>query len=281
MGTLITPAELAKIKSEDEHIIVFDCRSSLMDEAAGKRAYDDAHIPGAHFAHLSEDLSGPIEPGVTGRHPLPAKDAFVATLEKRGVNNRASVVAYDDANGAFAARLWWMLRWVGHEDVRVLDGGFTAWQAASLPTETSTPALIPAKFTPANPISKTIAADNIINCGHFIIDARDQERFDGKVEPIDPIAGHIPGAHCLPFVQNLTDTLCFKSSSELQARFIDAGIDSGTQTACYCGSGVTAAHNILALVHAGYPEPILYPGSWSEWITNTDRPIATNLSTPE
>ena len=278
MSTLITPVELAQWQSDGESLFIFDCRSSLMDEAAGKRAYDDAHIPGAQFAHLSDDLSGPITTGVTGRHPLPEKDAFVTTLEKWGVTNHSRIVAYDDANGAFAARLWWMMRWVGHANVAVLEGGLMAWKAAGFATDAAIPQPVSSKFTPTSSISKTIDADDLLNSGHFIIDARDQERFDGKVEPIDPIAGHIPGAHCLPFMQNLTDTMNFKSTHELQARFADAGMISSTQTACYCGSGVTAAHNILALVHAGYPEPILYPGSWSEWITDASRPVATHLS---
>ena len=211
-----------------------------MDEAAGKQAYDNAHIPGAQFAHLSEDLSGSITPGVTGRHPLPKKEAFVKTLNKWGVTNNSRIVAYDDANGAFAARLWWMMRWVGHANVAVLDGGLAAWKLAGFNTDAALPQPASSQFTPTSSISKTIDADDLLDSGNFIIDARDQERFEGKVEPIDPIAGHIPGAHCLPFMQNLTDTMNFKSIPELQARFADVGILNSTQTACYCGSGVTA-----------------------------------------
>ena len=278
MGTLITPLELAKLQTNSDPLFIFDCHSSLMDEAAGERAYNEAHIPGAQFAHLTRDLSGPIEPGKTGRHPLPAKDFFVATLERWGVTNDSTVVAYDDANGAFAARLWWMMRWVGHPQVHVLNGGLSAWNAAGLPTDATTPEPAASTFSATTSLCKTISAEDLPNSGHFIIDARDQERFDGKVEPIDPIAGHIPGAHCLPFPQNLTDKMTFKSTDDLKARFTWAGITEETQTVCYCGSGVTATHNILALVHAGYPEPVLYPGSWSEWITDPNRPVATNLS---
>ena len=277
MQTLITPHELSALQSQSAPIYLFDCRSSLMDEAAGERAYNEAHIPNALFAHLTRDLSGPIEAGVTGRHPLPNKEMFLATLRQWGVTNDSTIVSYDDANGAFAARLWWMMRWVGHEQVYVLDGGISAWKTAGLPISGSIPVTTVSSFELADSISKTIEADDLLDSGHFIIDARDQARFNGEVEPIDPIAGHIPGAHCLPFLQNLTETMSFKSVTELAAQFTAAGVTSSTQTACYCGSGVTAAHNILALVHAGYPEPILYPGSWSEWITDDNRPIATNL----
>ena len=278
MNTLINPAELAQLQRSGKPLFIFDCRSSLMDEAAGQRAYDANHIPGAQFAHLSNDLSGPIEPGKTGRHPLPTRAAFISTLESWGVTNDSIVVGYDDANGAFAARLWWMMRWVGHEQVFVLNGGYDAWKSADMPTDSFTVTPVTSTFSPATGITKTIEAEDLLASGHFITDARDQARFDGKVEPIDPIAGHIPGAHCLPFSENLTSTVSFKSAEELAARFEAAGITKNIQTVCYCGSGVTAAHNILALIHAGYPEPILYPGSWSEWITDSKRPVATNLN---
>jgi thiosulfate/3-mercaptopyruvate sulfurtransferase len=278
MNTIINPTDLVKLKSEGTPLCIFDCRSSLMDEEAGQRAFNVAHIPGAQFAHLTKDLSGPIEPGVTGRHPLPTKEKFLATLCEWGVTNESTVVAYDDANGAFAARLWWMMRWVGHSQVNVLNGGFSNWLATELPTNAEPVQPKHSAFKLGPSISKTMEADVLLESEQFIIDARDQERFDGKVEPIDPIAGHIPGAHCLPFSQNLTASIQFKSVEELNARFVQAGLAKHSEAICYCGSGVTAAHNILALVHAGFPEPALYPGSWSEWITDASRPIATNIS---
>lgn len=277
MNTIINPTDLVKLQAEGKPLYIFDCRSSLMDEEAGERAFNTAHIPGAQFAHLTKDLSGPIEPGVTGRHPLPKKEKFLATLCEWGVTNESTVVAYDDANGAFAARLWWMMRWVGHSQVSVLNGGISAWLSNELPTNATSVEPITSTFILAPSISKTIAADDLLENDRFIVDARDQERFDGKVEPIDPIAGHIPGAHCLPFSQNLTASMQFKSAAELQARFTQAGLPKDSEATCYCGSGVTAAHNILSLVHAGFPEPLLYPGSWSEWITDASRPIATNI----
>jgi len=275
MNTLIDPNELAKQQKTGKKLFIFDCRSSLMDEEAGQRAYNEGHIPGAQYAHLSRDLSGPIKPGVTGRHPLPNKDEFVKTLETWGVTNDSTVVSYDDANGAFAARLWWMMRWLGHGQVFVLNGGISAWKSAGFATNTLAVKPKTSTFSQAASISQTVTADDLQQGKYFIIYARDQARFDGKVEPIDPIAGHIPGAICFPFSRNLTDTASFKSVEELRVQFTAAGVTKEDQTACYCGSGVTAAHNILALVHAGYPEPLLYPGSWSEWITDSRRPIVT------
>ena len=278
MNTIINPSDLVKLQAKGKPLYIFDCRSSLMDEDAGERAFNTAHIPDAQFAHLTKDLSGPIEPGVTGRHPLPKKETFLAKLCEWGVTNESTIVAYDDANGAFAARLWWMMRWVGHGQVCVLNGGFGAWQSKELPTDATSLVPTPSAFKVGPSISKTVTAGDLLENDRFIIDARDQKRFDGTVEPIDPIAGHIPSAHCLPFLQNLTASMQFKSVAELQARFTDAGLAKDSEATCYCGSGVTAAHNILALVHAGFPEPLLYPGSWSEWITDSGRPIATNVS---
>ncbi|MEO2172867.1 MAG: sulfurtransferase, partial [bacterium] len=236
---------------------------------------EHAHIPGAVFVDLDKDLSSEVVPGKTGRHPLPLAEEFEASLQQWGLENDQQVVAYDDANGAFAARLWWMLRWAGHANVAVLDGGFNAWRdSGQVVTDGVTEQQISA-FTSKPALTCDIQADELPLYAGLITDARDLARFNGESEPIDPIAGHIPNARCLPFTSNLTRSQHFKSVAELQQQFEDFGVPGDSSTVCYCGSGVTAAHNILALVHAGYPEPTLYPGSWSEWITDPNRPVAT------
>ena len=252
---------------------IFDCRSALTDPEYGRTQYADQHLPGAIYADLNEDLSGPVNPGKTGRHPLPEKNAFVQQLRAWGVTNDDTIVAYDDDNGAFAARLWWMMRWLGHDAVYVLDGGFHAWQRAGRPlTSTATPTKIgDFKVRPA--LTREVLADDLTGFSGLLLDARDAARFRGETEPVDPIAGHIPGAINAPFTDNLEDGR-FKSPARLEELFAALGLKQATDVACYCGSGVTATHNILALKHAGFPEPALYPGSWSEWITDPDRPIA-------
>jgi len=184
------------------------------------------------------------------------------------------VVAYDDDNGAFASRLWWMFRWLGHEKIAVLNGGMDAWNKAGLKTTQEIAKPKPSNFQARPVLTKIINADEVLSHSGLLTDARDLPRFRGESEPIDPIAGHIPGATCLPFINNLQYGL-FKPAAELRHMFQHAGINLDSQVTCYCGSGVTAAHNILALVHAGYKEPTLYAGSWSEWITDSQRPVAT------
>jgi thiosulfate/3-mercaptopyruvate sulfurtransferase len=277
MQLLITPAELAA----DETLVAFDCRFSLTDKAAGRRAFEAAHIPGARFADLERDLSA--APGQGGRHPLPEREALAARLRTAGVNQDSSLICYDQNSGALAARFWWLLRWLGHADVRVLDGGFDAWLAAGLPTDRApgnpapgNPA--PGDFQARPPLTRSCTADQLAGAALpdaklQLLDARDAARFRGEQETIDPVAGHIPGAISVPFADNLAAGR-FKSPAELRARFAALGLDPGGETVCYCGSGVTAAHNILALKLAGYPEPALYAGSWSEWITDSSRPVA-------
>jgi thiosulfate/3-mercaptopyruvate sulfurtransferase len=267
MGLLIEPQSVT-----DTHL-VFDCRSSLADKSAGRQLYEAAHIPNARFADLEQDLSS--TPGPGGRHPLPAKDDFAASLRRWGVSNHSSIVCYDQNNGAFAARMWWMMRWLGHEDVAVLNGGLDAWQSASLPlTDEPTDIASPGSFQPGRALTREVTAEELPSDNLILIDARDRPRFLGEVEPIDPIAGHIPGAICAPFSGNLEEGR-FRTPESLKARFESAGIARSANNVCYCGSGVTAAHNILAMLLAGYEEPALYPGSWSEWITDPHRPIAT------
>ncbi len=274
LSALISVESLAASLAEPSLVIV-DCRASLQKPAAGQQAYAQGHLPRAAFADLLEDLSGPIAPGKTGRHPLPPLDAFVRRLRAWGIGNGSQVVVYDDAGGAFAARLWWMLRWLGHDAVALLDGGFQAWEAAAKPT-TAEVALRPVgDFTPALRARLLVGAEELLqSASRKLFDARAPERFRGDVEPIDPVAGHIPGAENLPFAENLRDGH-FLPPAELRARF-DAALagSSPDEAVVYCGSGVTACHDVLAFAHAGLPLPRLYAGSWSEWITDPSRPVA-------
>jgi len=289
--TLITPTELS-VKLQRPGWRVIDCRFTLASAGAtnaaevtgqGRRLWQEAHIPGAVYAHLDEDLSGPIVPGRTGRHPLPDREALARRFGDWGITPDCQVVAYDDAGGAFAARLWWLLRWMGHRSVAVLDGGWSAWPAADLPTEAETASAIhPVKFQIGEPLVATVDAQDLLGPDgqpvERLLDARGVARFAGEVEPIDPVAGHIPGALCAPFTDNLRGGR-FLSPTELQARFVALLDPRGSDhTVCYCGSGVTAAHNILAAVHASLSAPKLYAGSWSEWITDPARPVATGAN---
>ena len=272
-SALISAASLAASLGERALVIV-DCRASLQDPGAGRAAYAEGHLPKAVFADLLDDLSGPIEPSKTGRHPLPPVDSFVSRLRAWGIGSASQVVAYDDAGGAFAARLWWMLRWLDHDAVAVLDGGLQAWVAAGLPLDIEVPLRPASDFTPRVQQRLLVSASELLQSApHKVFDARAPERFRGEVEPIDPVAGHIPGAENLPFAENLAGG-SFRSATELRERF-DAAL-AGTapeEAVVYCGSGVTACHDVLAFAHAGLPLPRLYAGSWSEWITDPNRPI--------
>lgn len=251
----------------EETVKFLDCRSTLGDPDAGRRAYASGHIAGALFLSLDDDLAA--TPGAGGRHPLPDPESLVDRLRALGINDSDQVVVYDDAGGAYAARAWWCLRWLGHEAVAVLDGGLQAWPAP-LTTEVTRPAA--GNFSQRPSLTRSLDVATLVadRCAYQLIDARTQARFDGLEEPIDPVAGHIPGAICRPFQENLKENGTFRPASELARRF-----PAGDDVVCYCGSGVTAAHNVLAMRVAGLPEPILYPGSWSEWIRDEARPIAT------
>lgn len=270
--TLITVSELKSFLDEPG-LQVFDCRFSLADAGAGRKAYQQAHIPGACFADMNHDLSSPHIPGVTGRHPLPAKDEWLKKVQQWGIDRNTQVVLYDDAGGAGAARMWWMLRWLGHGKVAVLDGGWPAWLAVG---EDAVETAIPSSpkrasddYSDCPPLTRLYEAEQIASEKQVLLDARDEARYRGEVEPIDPVAGHIPGARCFPFTSNLEEGGHFKSKQQLAERFSNLAGD----VVSYCGSGVTACHNILAMVHAGLPEPALYAGSWSEWITDPSRKI--------
>lgn len=272
MNTLISVPELAEALGADD-LFIFDCRGSLTDEQEGRRQFESSHIPGAQYADLNRDLSGPVISGKTGRHPLPRREDFVTTVRRWGVTQNARVVGYDDVGGAFAARLWWMFRWLGHDNVVVLDGGFSAWQEQGCPVTDEMTQYPESNFKAGEPLTRIVSANEVANTRATVIDARGEQRYRGEVEPIDPVAGHIPGAICVPFANNLDESNRFKDASTLAAQFRDAGVPADGDSICYCGSGVSATHNILAMVHSGISEPALYAGSWSEWITDPERPV--------
>ena len=278
--TLIAPAVLFP-HLEDPEWAIFDCRFSLAEPEKGLKDFLKGHIPGAQYAHLDHDLSGPVIPGKTGRHPLPDVDDLANTFSRWGIQDKTQVIAYDDMGGAIAARLWWLLRWLGHEKVAVLDGGWQRWMQEDFQTSTVVTDRTPRLFNPRINENLICEASEVMemvvqNTG-CLLDARARERYDGLREPIDPVAGHIPSAHSLPFSENLNTSGLFKSPAELKSRFMAITNEKNLKNSCsYCGSGITATHNLLALAHAGYPGARLYPGSWSEWITDPTHPIAKN-----
>ncbi len=259
---------------------VIDARFSLADANQGAREYAEGHVPGAVYAHLDDDLSGPIMRGETGRHPLPSVDRAATVFSRLGIDESVQVAVYDGAGGSVAARVWWMLRWLGHDAVAVLDGGWPAWTGAGLPVTRDVPEVAPRTFVPsvrAHLASDAYGVDRHRNDAAWVVlDARTPERFRGEMEPIDPVAGHIPGARCASFDENLGEDGCFRAPEELRRRFEDLLSGVPVERAVhYCGSGVSACHNLLAIAHAGLGDAVLYPGSWSEWITDEDRPIGT------
>lgn len=256
-------------------VLLIDTRFTLEDPAYGRAAYEQSHLPLARFLDLNEDLSSVVVPGETGRHPLPDPDVLEARLRELGLHAKDHVVIYDDGPGFYAARLWWLLHWLGHKRVSVLDGGLAAWNKAGLPlTEEVNVRLWPGSFVAQlQPGMLATAAELMTPEGLQVLDARAPERFRGEMEPIDPVAGHIPGALCLPCAANLGPDGLWLSAEQLRERF--PVLSPGQSWVSYCGSGVTACHNILAAVVAGLPMPRLYAGSWSEWITDPSRPVAT------
>jgi thiosulfate/3-mercaptopyruvate sulfurtransferase len=273
--TLIGTEALASLLA-DPDVVVVDCSFDLADTGAGEAAYREAHVPGAAYAHLDRDLSGP-RTGTNGRHPLPAPDVLVRTLGRLGIGPGVQVVAYDQDSGMYASRLWWLLRWMGHGAVAVLDGGFAKWVAEQRPVSAGVEVRPSREFTgrprpelmvPAAEVPKVAASVRA-----RLVDARAPERYRGEVEPLDPVAGHIPGAVNHFFQRNLANG-CFRAPDQLRAEFhASLGEVAGDQVVCYCGSGVTACHNLLALEHAGMTGARLYPGSWSEWVADPARPI--------
>lgn len=257
---------------------VFDCRHDLKNTEYGRQAYSRGHIPGAQFLHLDEDLSG-TKTGRNGRHPLPEVAAFAARMSACGVDAGTQVVAYDNEGGIFASRLWWMLRWLGHDKVAVLDGGLAGWKRSKRALEEAVPVVAPRNFV-AQPRELAVdTAEVVAGLGSrsaLILDARSPERFRGENETLDPVGGHIPGAVNRFYFENLDDAGCyFKPAAELRAEFA-AVLDGKPASAVIqqCGSGVTACHNLLAMEVAGLSGSKLYPGSWSEWCADPARPVA-------
>ncbi|ABR88546.1 thiosulfate sulfurtransferase [Janthinobacterium sp. Marseille] len=278
-STLISAADLSKHIFEPGWVIL-DCRHDLMNPEAGLRAFTEGHLPNAQFAHLDQDLAGEkigADKIFRGRHPLPDRAAFIARLQTWGINPDTQVVAYDAQGGMFAARLWWMLRWVGHEAVAVLDGGLPAWLANGmwLSTEASPRVLGTIGERPA--LTTTVSATELLNNLNTekltVVDARSADRYRGENETIDPVGGHIPGAKNRFFKDNLQADGNFKSAEQLRSEF-SALLSDPTQAVMQCGSGVTACHNLLALEVAGLGGAALYPGSWSEWCADPARPVA-------
>jgi thiosulfate/3-mercaptopyruvate sulfurtransferase len=273
---LISVDELAQ-RLDEPALRILDCRASLSDPAAGLSAWAEGHIPGARHAHLEIILSSPVTPGVTGRHPLPLTADLDRHIGRWGITPDSHVVVYDASGGPFAARCWWLLRWAGVRHVRILDGGFPAWASAGKTVTTIVTPRPPATaFQGLYPADWVIAADDLAaRLGApdlHLLDARALPRYKGEVEPIDPVAGHIPGARCEPWEALQTDTGHFLSTPDLQGRLAD---HLPYRSTVYCGSGVTACHLLFNLVRAGHAWPVLFAGSWSEWITDPVRPVAT------
>ncbi|MBE9608586.1 sulfurtransferase [Chitinilyticum piscinae] len=260
-------------------LVIVDCRHELANPAAGRAAYLSGHIPGAIFLHLDEDLSGPMN-GRNGRHPLPDVRTLVQKLAAAGIGRDSHVVAYDAAGGPFAARLWWLLRWLGLGDVQVLDGGWPAWLAAGAPVSTALPPAQQTDLRAEADWSRVVTADeveaNLAVPQFTLVDARSPERFVGIGETLDPVGGHIPGARNRFFMHNLQADGRFKPGAELLAEWLGVLGECAPETVVHqCGSGVTACHNQLALAVAGLPQGRLYAGSWSEWCSDPLHPVST------
>jgi len=275
---LITTEELAS-HLDDPQWVVFDTRHDLGDVDKGRRAYAEGHIPGAYFLHTDEDLAGP-KTGANGRHPLPDVQAFAQRINRCGVTPATQVVAYDDLGGNFAVRLWWMLRWLGHGRVALLDGGYPKGLRERRPVTKEVPAARTGSFVPRPRLGATVDAHFVErfrnDASNALVDARAPNRFTGEQEPIDPVAGHIPGARNRFWQDNLLPDGRFKTAERLRDEWTRwLGGAPVAQSVHMCGSGVTACHNLFALELAGLGEARLYPGSWSEWCADPARPVAT------
>jgi len=277
-GPLVDVDTLARHIGQPDWIVV-DCRFTLTDPSAGRAAYDRGHLPGARYAHLDDDLAR--HPSAhEGRHPLPDAQRLAATLGRWGIDRSTTVVAYDEASGAIAARLWWLLRWLGHPRSAVLDGGFAAWAGSGRPLEQTPPSFEPSRYDLRQPPPDAIVATREVAerqaAGDLLVDVRAAPRYRGEQEPIDPKAGHVPGARNRPFTANVTSSGAFRPPAELRTELTELlGGRDPSRLVAMCGSGVTACHLLLALEVAGLGGGRLYPGSWSEWIRDPARPIRT------
>ncbi len=273
-AVLISAIELQALLAHGATPVLLDCGFDLSNPAAGEEAYLAGHLPGAHYAHLDRDLSS-AKTGRNGRHPLPSRAALAARAGAWGVAPGVQVVCYDNQGGMYAARAWWLLRWLGHPAAAVLDGGRAAWARAGGVLTTDVPAVQFRSTYPAvDPGMPSMDADTLLRqLGRVtLLDARAPERWRGDVEPLDPVAGHIPGSSCRFFKLNLADDGTFKSPAVLRQDFLALAGDG--PVVHQCGSGVTACHNLLAMAHAGLPPGTLYAGSWSEWCSDPARPVA-------
>ena len=268
--TLISATQLQQNYQAD-HWVILDCRFDLMDVTKGEALYQDSHIENAAYVNLNEQLSGSVT-AFSGRHPLPEIAALTGLFSKLGISNSSQVVVYDDCSGAMAARAWWLLKWLGHDNVAVLDGGFQAWQALGYACSNVCPVLKEAHFVRKHSTYEALTTQQICDGDYQLVDARAHARYKGEVEPIDTVAGHVPGALNYPFSDNLNEQGLFKSKEELLMQWQDF---MGLNNVHMCGSGVTACHNILSMVYAGLPVTRLYTGSWSEWIRDSSRPVST------
>jgi thiosulfate/3-mercaptopyruvate sulfurtransferase len=276
--TLIDPATLAA-HLDDRSWVIVDCRFDLADPAKGERDYEQGHIPGARYAHLDRDLSGP-KTGTNGRHPLPEPEALRERFGALGIGPDNQAIAYDADSGMYASRLWWMLRWMGHDRAAVLDGGLARWEHEGHAVRAAREHWTPATFTGSPREGWRLTVDQVVatldDPSTFLVDSRSNERYRGIGETLDPVAGHIPGAANYFFQQNLSADKRFKSSEELRAQWAPIlGARDPREVVVYCGSGVSACHNLLALEHAGVSGVRIFPGSWSEWVADPKRPVET------
>lgn len=277
-STLIDVSQLGALLGRPE-VVILDCRFELAAPDAGAAAYAQGHIPGAQYVHLDRDLSGPVGP-LTGRHPLPDPERLAATFGRWGINSNVQVITYDSGPGAYAARAWWLLRWLGHAAIAVLNGGFAAWQAAGMAVETHVRRRDPRLYVSHLQTDRSVTTEDVLRlraAGSLqLVDARGADRFAGENETLDPVGGHIPGALNRPFTANLGPDGRFLPVAVLREQWeaLLAGRPA-TDLVSMCGSGVTACHNLLALEHAGIPGGRLYSGSWSEWVRDPSRPVAT------
>ena len=272
MQTFVSPQWLHD-HLDDEHIVIVDCRFVLTDAEAGEKAYQEDHIPGALYFHLSRDLSGEKkEHG--GRHPLPEIDDLVSLFSQAGIDQSKTVIAYDDQDMAYAGRLWWLLRYLGHDNTAVLEGGYTAWKKAGFAVTAELPSPVPSSFVPAVRPEMLVDVHGVRERSPqtVLLDSRAGERYRGEVEPLDPKAGHIPGALNFFYKDNLTSEQTLLAKEKLDERIAPF---ADKEIIVYCGSGVTACSNLLALHAAGRPDAKLYAGSWSDWVSYPDNPVAT------
>jgi thiosulfate/3-mercaptopyruvate sulfurtransferase len=281
MSTFETLIDVEQLATRLDACVVVDCRNDLFDRTRGRLLHAENHIPKAHFLSTDDDLASPKGDGRRGRHPLPDRETLRQTLENLGLSDGRQRVVYDSDNGGFAARLWWLARWLGHREVAVLDGGYRAWVAAGYPVERGATPTAPqaGRLSRREPIASPVSVEAIVTAlgshNSLVIDARAGERYRGETEPLDPVAGHIPGALNRPFVQNVRPDGRFKPAEVLRAEFEDLLAGRPASSVVHqCGSGVTACQQLLAMEHAGLTGSRLYAGSWSEWCQDPTRPVA-------